>query len=246
MKPIAIVQHEADVAPGNFEQHLQARGRSYVIKRVFDGDAMPGSAQPYAGICSLGGNMSVNDQLPWIEAELALLRDADACGVPIIGHCLGGQVLARAFGAVVDRSPHVEIGWSRLQIDDAERAREWFGESAADVEYFQWHEDAFGLPTGAHRLLRGHLCPNQAYVIERAGYAHIGMQFHIEMTAELVRLWASDTAAGGGLVDATGQCTGAPSVQSTAALLHDVELRVERMREVATKLYDRWLRGARD
>jgi len=119
MKPIAIVQHEADVAPGNLEQHLQARGRSYIIKRLFDGDAMPGSAQPYAGICSLGGSMSVNDQLPWIEAELALLRDADACGVPIIGHCLGGQVLARAFGAVVDRSPHVEIGWSRLQIDDA-------------------------------------------------------------------------------------------------------------------------------
>jgi GMP synthase-like glutamine amidotransferase len=187
--------------------------------------------------------MSVNDQLPWIEAELALLRDADACGVPIIGHCLGGQVLARAFGAVVDRSPHVEIGWSRLQIDDAERTREWFGESAADVEYFQWHEDAFGLPTDAYRLLRGHLCPNQAYVIERAGYAHIGMQFHIEMTADLIRLWASDKRLEG-LVDATGQCTGAPSVQSTAAAAGR-ELRVERMREVATT-YDRWLRGARD
>jgi len=245
MKPIAIVQHEADVAPGNFEQHLRARGRSYVIRRLFDDDAMPRSAQPYAGICSLGGNMSVNDQLPWIEAELALLRDADARGVPIIGHCLGGQLLARAFGAVIDRSPHVEVGWDRLQIDDAERAREWFGESAADVEYFQWHEDAFRLPAGAHRLLRGDWCPNQAYVIERAGYAHIGMQFHIEMTAELVRLWASDTAAGG-LVDATRKCADPPAVRSTAALLLDVELRVERMREVATHLYDRWLRGARD
>ena len=67
MKPIAIVQHEADVAPGYFEQHLQARGRSYIITRLFDGDAIPGTAQPYAGICSLGGGMSVNDQLPWIE-----------------------------------------------------------------------------------------------------------------------------------------------------------------------------------
>jgi GMP synthase-like glutamine amidotransferase len=245
MKPIAIVQHEADVAPGNFEQHLQARGRSYIIKRLFDGDPMPGSAQPYAAICSLGGNMSVNDQLPWIEAELALLRDADARGVPIIGHCLGGQLLARAFGAVVDRSPHVEIGWGRLQIDDAERARDWLGAGAADVEYFQWHEDAFGLPAGAYRLLRGDWCPNQAYVIERAGYAHIGMQFHIEMTAELVRLWASDPAAAGA-VDAERQRTSGPAVQSPTALLLDLGVRAARMQQVATHLYDRWLRGARD
>ncbi len=245
MKPIAIVQHEADVAPGNFEQHLQARGRSYIIKRLFDGDPMPGSAQPYAGICSLGGNMSVNDQLPWIEAELALLRDADVHGVPIIGHCLGGQLLARAFGAVVDRSPHVEIGWGRLQIDDAERARDWLGESAADVEYFQWHEDAFGLPAGACRLLRGDWCPNQAYVIERASYTHIGMQFHIEMTAELVQLWASDPVAAGA-VDAERQRTGGPAVQSPTAMLLDLGVRAARMQQVATHLYDRWLRGARD
>ena len=79
------------------------RSVPYQTVRVYDGDSMPRSADAYSGICSLGGGMSANDELPWIEDELALLRDADQRGVPIIGHCLGGQLLAKAFGAPVTR-----------------------------------------------------------------------------------------------------------------------------------------------
>jgi GMP synthase-like glutamine amidotransferase len=245
MKPIAIIQHEADVAPGNFEQHLSARGRPVELIRLHAGDPMPVSSAPYAGLCSLGGNMSVNDDLQWIEAELALIRDADARGVPIIGHCLGGQLLARALGGSVTRAAHVEMGWGSVAVDDAALAREWLGDDAAGVEFFQWHSDTFELPAGARRLLTGTWCLNQAYLLERPGYAHIGMQFHIEMTPELVRLWAADPAATRE-VEAERRRTGGPAVQSPEAMVDRVEARAARMYRVAAHLYDRWLRAARD
>lgn len=248
MRPIAILQHEAEVAPGNFEQHLRALGRPFELVRLHAGDTVPASAAPFGGICTLGGNMSVRsddgDALPWLDPELALLRDADTRGVPVIGHCLGGQLLARAFGAAVTRSPNLELGWGRVQIDDLALAHDWLGADAGAVEFFQWHGDAFDLPPGARRLLRGEYCANQAFVLERPGYAHVGMQFHIEMTPELVRSWVADPAA-----ETEGRRerarTGGPAVQSPAAMLEQLELRAAQMARVAARLYDRWLQGVR-
>ena len=245
MKPIAIVQHEADVAPGNLELHLQMRRQPYQLIRLHAGDSLPASASAFAGLCSLGGNMSVNDALPWIEPEIELMRDADRRGVPILGHCLGGQLLARAFDAAVMRSPHLELGWGRVAVDDAALARVWMGQDAAGVEFFQWHGDTFALPSVARRALTGAWCMNQAYVIERAGFAHVGMQFHIEMTPDLVRLWAADPAAARE-ADAERRRTGGPAVQSPEQMVEDLETRTARMGRVATHLYDRWLRGVRD
>jgi GMP synthase-like glutamine amidotransferase len=244
MRPIAIVQHEADVAPGNFELHLQSRGRPYQLIRLHAGDAVPESSAPFAGLCSLGGNMSVNDDMPWIEPEITLMRDADARGVPIIGHCLGGQLLARAFGAPVTRAPHLELGWGRVAVEDAALAREWLGDDADAVEFFQWHGDTFALPDAARRVLTGPWCANQAYVIERPGYAHVGMQFHIEMTPDLVRLWAADPTAAHE-AEAERRRTGGPAVQSPQEMLVDLESRAARMYRVAAHLYDRWLCGTR-
>jgi GMP synthase-like glutamine amidotransferase len=245
MKPIAIVQHEADVAPGNFELHLRSRQRTYELIRLHAGDVLPMSAAAFSGICSLGGNMSVNDGLPWIEPEIALLRDADLRGVPIIGHCLGGQLLARAFDAPVARAPHLEIGWGRVVAEDEALAREWLGEGAESIEFFQWHGDAFALPAASRRLLSGTWCANQAYVIERSHFAHVGMQFHIEMTPDLVRLWAADPAARRE-AEAERRRTGGPAVQSPEEMLEQVGQRAARMYRVAAHLYDRWLEGVQD
>jgi GMP synthase-like glutamine amidotransferase len=245
MKPILIIQHEAEVAAGNFAQHLAARGRPFELLQLHAGDALPPNTGDCAGLCSLGGNMSVNDALPWIEPEIELMRDAERRGVPIIGHCLGGQLLARAFGATVTRAPHLELGWGQVAVTDVDWAREWLGEGAEAIEFFQWHGDTFEVPAGARRVLSGAYCANQAFVIERPGYAHLGMQFHIEMTPELVRLWAADPAAADEVRRETER-TGGPAVQPPAAMTRDVEVRAARMAAVATRLYDRWLRGARD
>jgi GMP synthase-like glutamine amidotransferase len=244
MLPIVIVQHEADVAPGTFELHLQARDRPYRVIRLHAGDALPESAEGLAGLCSLGGNMSVNDALPWIEPEIELMRDADRRGVPIIGHCLGGQLLARAFGAAVTRAAYAELGWGPVRIEDAAWSRDWLGESAGDVEFFQWHADTFALPAAARRVLTGAWCANQAFIIERAHTTHLGMQFHIEMTPELVRLWASDPSTEGE-VEREVQRTGGPAVQAPAAMMADAEVRAARMARLAARLYDRWLRARR-
>jgi GMP synthase-like glutamine amidotransferase len=245
MKPLLIVQHEADVAPGNLALHLQSRGRPFETVRVHAGDPLPDSAARYAGVCSLGGNMSVNDPLDWIDEEIALMQDAERRGVPILGHCLGGQLLARAFGAPVTRAENLELGWGTLRVDDAAWAREWLGGDIEDVEFFQWHGDSFALPQIARRVLTGAACANQAFVIERPGYSHVGMQFHIEMTADLVRTWAADPAAADEARREIAR-TGGPAVQTPQQMVDDVERRAERMYRVAARLYDRWLRGVRD
>jgi len=243
MKPIAIVQHEADAGPGHFTDFLLERNLPHQTVRVFAGDAMPSSAEPYAGICSLGGSMSVNDDLPWINEELALMRDADRAGVPIIGHCLGGQLLAKAFGAQVTRNAMKEIGWSKVEVDDAALAREWIGDEPS-FELFQWHGDTFALPAGARRFLTSRWCANQAFVVERNPFAHLGMQFHVEMTPQLVNSWVSDPA-GIDEIDKAFERQRGTGVQRAEKITLNVEQRTQKMSRLADRLYQRWSQGLR-
>ena len=243
MKPIVIVQHEADAGPGHFERYLLKKNLPYRTVHVHAGDPMPSSAEPYAGMCSLGGSMSANDDLPWIDDELALMRDADRLGVPIIGHCLGGQLLAKALGAPVTPNAMKEIGWSEVDVDNAELAREWIGNEPA-FELFQWHGDTFDLPAGARRFLTSRLCANQAFVVDREHHAHLGMQFHVEMTPQLVNAWVTDPSGVHEIAEAFERQGGA-GVQRAAEIVLNVDERTQRMSRLADRIYQRWLRGAR-
>lgn len=243
MKPILILQHEAGVSAGHFASWLDARSLPHLVVNVHHGDPVPRAAAPYAGLCSLGGNMSVNDPLPWVAEEVALMRDALERGVPIIGHCLGGQLLARALGAAVTRNPCKEMGWLPVDVVDAGLVDDWLG-TRSPGELFHWHGDAFELPAGARRLLSSPLSPNQAYVVERGGAAHLGMQFHVEMTPELVAAWAYEPGAAAE-VDEERARTGGPGVQSPAEMCRDLEQRTAAMKTLAWRLYDRWARGLR-
>jgi GMP synthase-like glutamine amidotransferase len=104
MKPIAIFRHSPGEGPGYFATFLDRHSLPWRLFKVDEGEFPPASPDEFSGLCFMGGPMSVNDELPWIPATLALIRAADAAGIPVIGHCLGGQLMAKAFGGTVGRT----------------------------------------------------------------------------------------------------------------------------------------------
>jgi GMP synthase-like glutamine amidotransferase len=242
-RPVAILQHHCDVGPGFFEDWLRAHRIAYRLVRIDQGEPVPEAPTDYAGICSLGGPMAAYEPLPWIAPQLDLLRGAVAAGVPVIGHCLGGQLLARALGAPVAPNPVKEIGWGKVTVTQPQLAREWLGATPAEIEMFQWHGDTFALPARATNFLASRWCDNQAFVIEHAGVAHIGMQFHCEATPAIVRNWSGDDTWYDE-VQAERQSTGGPAVQDAEAMREDLEARCAAMHVLAARIYARWWRGA--
>jgi GMP synthase-like glutamine amidotransferase len=243
MKPVAVFQHSFEAGPGYFAEWLATKGISIQLLRIDQGEAVPECADAFGGLCFMGGPMSVNDALPWIAQELALIHDADTRGIPVIGHCLGGQLLARALGGTVTRNPVKEIGWGRLRVTDPDTARAWLGTDRTDEpEFFQWHGDAFSLPPAAVNFLASDLCANQAFVIERRGYAHLGLQFHCEMTPALVKDWAMDPESVAEISEERRR-TGGAGVSDPDAMLQKLDSRTRRMNALAARLYERWARG---
>src|SRR5262249_1955784 len=158
-----------------------------------------------------------------------LVRAADDARVPVIGHCLGGQLIAKAFGAPVTRHAVKEIGWGRVEVTDPMLAARWLDDDTLQsVEMFQWHRDTFALPPQAQTFLACSVCARQAYVIERAGYAHLGIQFHCEMTPALIRAWTDDPTWLEE-VELERRVNGGPGVQNAEQMLDRVEERCTAM-----------------
>ena len=234
MRPIAIFRFSPTEGPAHFAEWLDAASLPWQLIAVDAGDPVPADPRAFSGIGMMGGPMSVTDALAWIDPLSRLLRDAVAQDIPVIGHCLGGQLLAQALGARVQRTTVPEIGWIDVQSTDAAAQQAWFG-GAASFTPFQWHYDVFELPPGATRVLTNSFNPNQAYVI---GEKHIGFQCHIEMTGDLVETWcrsgADEIAA-----------PGTPARQSRDEILRDLDVRLEALQRVADGVYVRWAQGLR-
>jgi len=236
MKPIALFRHVRSEGPGYFATVLERRSIPYRMIAVDAGEPLPPSARAYSGLVFMGGPMSANDDLPWIAPALALVQDAVRQDVPLLGHCLGAQLMAKALGAEVRRNAVKEIGWGAVEVSDNALAREWFG-ARAGFTAFHWHGETFGLPRGATRVLENVHCANQAFVLGK----HVGLQCHLEMTAELVRLWCR---AGRSDLEAA---QASPAVQTAEAMQQDLEARCTLLHAVAERIYARWLEGlARD
>lgn len=141
-----------------------------------------------AGLIVLGGTMSANDgrEFPFLVAELDWLREAVRRNVPTLGICLGAQLLAKALGAEVYRSPMSEIGWFRIELLPAAAGDHLFRGRGPSETVFHWHRDTFDLPAGAVHLAQSPACPQQAF---RVGQSAYGLQFHAEMVPELMETW---------------------------------------------------------
>src|SRR5690606_17846385 len=129
-----------------------------------EGAAVPSDAQVYSGLCFMGGPMSVNDKLPWIAPALELIRDAVRKDIPVLGHCLGGQLMSKAFGGRVGPNAYKEIGWGDVRVCDNGIARAWIP-GVETFETFQWHGETFSIPPGATRVLENPHCMNQAFAL---------------------------------------------------------------------------------
>jgi GMP synthase-like glutamine amidotransferase len=144
-----------------------------------------------AGLVVLGGPMNVDegDLYPFLRSELTWIREAIARHVPVLGICLGAQLLAKSQGASVYRNPVKEIGWYEIELTREVAEDPLFAGLAPRQTVFQWHGDTFDLPPGAVHLAQGASCRHQAFRVGRSAY---GLQFHAEMTASLVEEWLDD------------------------------------------------------
>lgn len=197
------------------------------------GDAIPVSPDAFAGLAFMGGPMSVNDDLAWIPGSLALIRAAVAADIPVLGHCLGGQLIAKALGGEVGRAPVKEIGWGRVRVEDNPQARHWFGDIAG-FDAFHWHGETFSIPPGAVHILSSKHCANQAYAMGK----HLGMQCHVEMTETMIGEWC---AVGADEIAAADS----PAVQTPAAMRAMNADCLPGLNRAAEQLYGRWLDGLR-
>jgi GMP synthase-like glutamine amidotransferase len=201
------------------------------VIRIDGGEAVPGDAVRFSGLVFMGGPMSVNDDLPWIAPALKLIRAAAGGGVPVLGHCLGGQLMAKALGGEVTRNAVKEIGWGRVDVLQNGAAAGWFGAQLKSFDSFHWHGETFSIPPGATRIASSPWCENQAFVLG----PHLGMQCHVEMTPELIRAWCQDWEK-----EVESLARRAPSVQTPAQMTESLEDRTRTLNAIADRLYDRW------
>ncbi len=234
MKPVAIFRHAPVEGPAYFATYLENRKIPFEVIKIDAGEPVPAQATAYAGLCFMGGPMSVNDNLPWIPQTLALIRDAVARDVPVIGHCLGGQLMAKALGAAVTRNPVKEIGWGRVDVLDHPQARHWLGDGLRAFLSYHWHGETFDIPPGATRIMSSAWCVNQAFVLGK----HFAMQCHVEMTDAMIhawcREWAREVEALAGHLD---------SVQTPAEMESGITEKLRALNAVADRIYDRWIAG---
>lgn len=237
MKPVLVLQHLPDDGPAFLATWLAAQGRAVDLRHAAAGDAYPERIDGFGAMAVLGGEWGANDDRTSLRQAEGLIRQAVAAGVPVLGHCLGGQLMARALGAPVAASPAPERGWHPVRLRDTPAARAWLGAGPGEPVLFQWHRDAFELPPGAESLAHSPACPHQAFALG----PHLAMQFHVEVDEPKLRAWAAEADA----EPAAAVAAAAPTWHDAAALRAGTLRHLAASQALARHVYARWLRFAR-
>lgn len=185
-KKILSIQNISCETLGTFEDLLVSEG--YVLNKVLaPKEPIPQSAIEFSAIILLGGPMSVYEGIPYLNKEQSLIRDALRRNIPILGVCLGSQLIAGALGGTVYKGAKKEIGWYDVKITDKGLDNLFKGLEKKELRVFQWHGDTFTLPQDAVVLAHSDLYP-QAF---RIGSAY-GLQFHLEVTTDMIKVWTEE------------------------------------------------------
>jgi GMP synthase-like glutamine amidotransferase len=187
MRPWCVVQHVAWEGPGLIAAAARARGLDLRVHRMDLGDPLP-AADTLGGLVVMGGPMGAGDTIayPHLAAERDLLAAAVSKGLPVLGVCLGAQLLASALGARVYRGPALEIGIGDVQLTEEGRRDAVLGKAGPSFPAVHWHKDTFDLPPECVHLASSPPYPHQGY---RLGDRVYGFQFHSELDAGLLRSW---------------------------------------------------------
>lgn len=232
MKPVIIFRFLAHEGAGYLGEFLSAQNIATQLVKIDEGEPVPASILAYSGVVLMGGPMSVNDDLPWIAPILALICEAIDHDIAVLGHCLGGQLMSKALGAIITKNAVKEIGWGNVMVSKNETAKNWFG-NIQTFNAFHWHGETFSLPEGAIHLLASPYCQNQAWSIGK----HLAFQTHIEMTTEMVIKWCEEGEKE--LVESASS----DAVQQADAMQQELPLHVFFLQKVAKQVYAQWIQG---
>jgi GMP synthase-like glutamine amidotransferase len=185
---VLVIQNDATSPISLVGEHIVGAGGRLTTLLPHSGDALPSSPAGFDAAVILGGPQHAGDDenYPAFVPMLDLLRDFHRQSKPMLGLCLGGQWLARAFGATVRRNDEFEYGYLPIQITNEGQQDALLAGLAPSQRIMQWHEDTFGLPDSGIRLMTGPTCENQAF---RYGETTYGFQCHFEVSQDLAKTW---------------------------------------------------------
>ena len=190
---VLVIMHVESEGPGIFGELLQAAGAEVWVARLHLGDTLP-EPRKIDAVLSMGGPMNVyeEEQYPFLRDETRFLQAAAVHDLPVLGICLGAQMIAKAAGAAVTRNHVEEVGWSSVELTDAGEADPLFRGLPTVLPVFQWHGDTFSIPEGGTLLATGDACRNQAFRFRQS----YGLQFHLEADRALLAEWFAGKEAG--------------------------------------------------
>ncbi len=231
MPEIIVLQHHPKEPLGTLVNDLDAAGLTPRIIRGFAGEPIPQTLGDAQGLVILGGPQSVyeQDRYPFLTDELRLIEDALRQDKPILGICLGGQLLAATLGAEVGPNVAQEIGWHSVTLTDAALSDTLWQGLPPTFQGFHWHGDIFQLPMGAVSLASSALTPCQAF---RHGAHAWGLQFHLEVTEAILQDWSvayQEDLQKAGLTD--------------AAIFSGIGDALAPMQKIAGEVFGRWAFG---
>jgi GMP synthase-like glutamine amidotransferase len=234
MKPVRIFRHVACENPGYLGTFLDRHNIPFEVICIDECITVPKDLETISGLIFMGGAMNVTDPLQWIREEKELIRMAVDENMPVMGICLGGQLMSAALGGKITHEPDMEIGWHSVEPVIENRNNEWLIELPEEFIPFHWHADTFSTPEGATSLLHSKCRMNQAFVINNS----IAMQFHLEMTTDMVEEWVHLYKSDLG--------HGYPCAQNSDEILSDLVKRIDALHHCADIVYGRWAKGLTD
>jgi GMP synthase (glutamine-hydrolysing) len=229
MKPVRLFRHIHCSTPGYLCAFLENQGVPFEIACIGEGAQVPDSLDDVSGLIFMGGPGDVNSPVGWMRQEEALIRQAAEYGTPVMGVCLGGQMIAKAMSGAVSSDHRLEVGWHRVRSVSVDHDHSWFKELPAEFQVFQWHAHDFTPPPGATPLLTSECTPCQAFSIGNM----LAMQFHLEISANTVRGLTQEFA---GDLKESSTC-----VQRADELCRDLDVRINELHHIANLIYSGWL-----